>query len=284
MLRSPLDSDPPPDPSAPVFVSILCGVDGSRQSFEAARQAAVLATAGAALSLLAVTWEAGTGPTATALLSRRRALEALEHARTEARELGVRAEVEAVAAPEASTRLFDAARDNDLLVLGVSERSRAGGILIGRTAAAALHRAPVPVLIARRPPAAPFPHSILLATDGSAASRPAAELAAALARRHDARLTVVAGAGRDAAQRHELAQEAATIFAASGCEPVIIDARGKPHTAIARAAGEVGASLVITGSRGLMGVAALRSVSERVGECAPCSVLVVRPRGKAAER
>ena len=56
---------------------------------------------------------------------------------------------------------------------------------------------------------------------------------------------------------------------------------GKPHTAIAEAAEEFGASLVVTGSRGLTGLAALRSVSERVGESAPCSVLVARSAAAA---
>lgn len=267
------------DESAPVFGSILCGIDGSRQSFEAARQAAVLATGGATLRLLAVTYEIGTGSTAIALLSRRRAVEALERARLAARDLGVRAEVEAVEATQASARLLEDAAARDLLVIGISGRSRLGGILVGRTAAAALHRAPIPVLVARRPPAAQFPQSILLATDGAPSSRPAAALAAALARRHDARLSIVAAESRDATHRHELARQAADAFAATGCEPVIIDALGRPHTAIARAAAEVGASLVITGSRGLTGVASLRSVSERVAECAPCSVLVTRTAG-----
>jgi nucleotide-binding universal stress UspA family protein len=274
--RNPTDGAP-----RPVFGSILCGVGGSRQSFEAARQAAVLAGEGAELRFLAVTWEAGVGPTATALLSRRRAIDALERARVGARDLGVRADAEVVSAADAGTRLLEAARDHDLLVVGVSERSRVGGILIGRTAAAALHRATVPVLVARRPRAASFPLSILLATDGSESSQRAVELAAAIGREHDARLTVIAGSARSAARRHELARQATGLFAATGFEPVIIDTAGKPHAAIARAAEEIGASLVITGSRGLSGIAALRSVSERVGEFAPCSVLVARPPGSA---
>jgi nucleotide-binding universal stress UspA family protein len=283
MARSALDPSRSTDDGAerPVFGSILCGVDGSRQSFEAARQAAVLAADGTALHLHAVSWEAGVGPTATALLSRRRAAEALERARIAARDLGVRAKTEVVSAADAGARLLEAARAHDLLVFGVSERSRVGGILIGRAAAAALHRATVPVLVARRPPAAAFPRSILLATDGSESSKSAVELAALLARRHHARLTVVAGSARTAARRHELARQAADLFAATGCEPLIIDTVGKPHVAIARAAEEIGASLLITGSRGLTGIAALRSVSERVGEYAPCSVLVVRPAAPA---
>ena len=266
----------------PVFRSILCGVDGSRQSFEAARQAAVLAVDGAALQLLAVSWEVGVGPTATALLSRRRAVEALERSRVAARELGVVAETEVVSAPDAGARLLEASPAHDLLVLGVSERSRAGGILLARTAAAALHRATVPVLVARRPPADPFPESILLATDGSPASRRAVELATALAQRHNARLAVVAPAGPNPMRRHEPARQAAELCAAIGFEPAEIGSlSGKPHTAIAEAARELGASLVVTGSRGLTGIAALRSVSERVGEHAPCSVLVARPAAAA---
>jgi nucleotide-binding universal stress UspA family protein len=37
------------------------------------------------------------------------------------------------------------------------------------------------------------------------------------------------------------------------------------------------ADLVIVGSRGLRGLRALGSVSERLGHRAPCSVLVVKP-------
>jgi nucleotide-binding universal stress UspA family protein len=40
--------------------------------------------------------------------------------------------------------------------------------------------------------------------------------------------------------------------------------------------GGLDASLVVLGSRGLGGIRALRSVSERVGARAPCSVLVLR--------
>jgi nucleotide-binding universal stress UspA family protein len=281
VMRS-TETDKTAAPERPVFGSILCGVNGSRQSFEAARQAAVLASDGALLRLLAVAWEGGVGATATALLSRRRATEALERARATASDLGVRAEIDVVGAADAGARLLESARDHDLLVLGVSERSRAGGMLLGRTAAVALHRAVVPVLVARRPPADPFPESILLATDSSRASDRAAELATALARRHDARLAVVAAAGPTPLRRHELARQAAEACAALGYEPEMVGSLpGKAQSAIVTAAEEVGASLVVTGSHGLTGIAALRSVSERVGESAPCSVLVARPSGPA---
>jgi nucleotide-binding universal stress UspA family protein len=65
-------------------------------------------------------------------------------------------------------------------------------------------------------------------------------------------------------------------MAATGAEPVILEAPGHLHHAITDAARDLNAALVITGSRGLTGLAALRSVSERVAHAAPCSVLVVR--------
>jgi nucleotide-binding universal stress UspA family protein len=52
---------------------------------------------------------------------------------------------------------------------------------------------------------------------------------------------------------------------------------GPPHRGVAAAARDFDASLVVTGSRGLGGASALRSVSERIVHSAPCSVLVIRP-------
>jgi nucleotide-binding universal stress UspA family protein len=45
---------------------------------------------------------------------------------------------------------------------------------------------------------------------------------------------------------------------------------------VTSAAHELGAALIVTGSRGLTGFPALRSVSERIAHAADCSVLVVR--------
>jgi nucleotide-binding universal stress UspA family protein len=74
-----------------------------------------------------------------------------------------------------------------------------------------------------------------------------------------------------------LAEEAAAVLAATGSEPVILDEYGSPHRAVAAAAAELGTTLVVCGSRGLHGIAALRSTSERIAHAAPCSVLVMRP-------
>jgi nucleotide-binding universal stress UspA family protein len=260
----------------PVFASVLCGIDGSRASLEAARQAAVLARGGS-LKLVAITWEQGTGATAVAVLSRWRALNCLDRALQEIRALGVRPDVELIDDAAATTRLLRESAQHDLLVVGIHGHSRPGGILVGSTASAALHRAPVPLLIARaaRTSEAAFPERIMLALDGSAHSHAATEVALAIAARHAADVDVVTCGAHEPVQRHAIAGELAAIFAATGAEPAVHDEPGPTHRAIAAAATSAGSTLVVTGSRGLGGAAALRSVSERIGHEAPCSVLVV---------
>ena len=65
-------------------------------------------------------------------------------------------------------------------------------------------------------------------------------------------------------------------MALTATEPVVVTVRGRPAEAIVSSAAELEASLVVLGSRGLSGVHALASVSERVGAHAACSVLVMR--------
>jgi len=271
-------TDAPTAPTRPTFASIICGVDGSRPSLEAARQAALLAGDGATLAYVAVSWEQGVGATAVATLSHRHAHDCLHRVRDEARELGVEPSLVDDSAENPARRLPELAAGQDLLVVGISGHSRAGGIMVGSVASAALHRSPVPVLVARRPPeGVEFPARIALATDGTPTSDAAAELTGRLAARHGASVAIVGARYGDAPSRRGLARHAAQIMAASGTEPVDLLAPGPPHSTVATAARDFGASLVVTGSRGLTGVAAVRSVSERIAHAAPCSVLVVRP-------
>jgi len=271
-------TDAPTAPTRPTFASIICGVDGSRPSLEAARQAALLAGDGATLAYVAVSWEQGVGATAVATLSHRHAHDCLHRVRDEARELGVEPSLVDDSAENPARRLPELAAGQDLLVVGISGHSRAGGIMVGSVASAALHRSPIPVLVARRSPEdVEFPARIALATDGTPTSDAAAELTARLAARHGASVAIVGAREGEAPFRHGLAEHAAQIRAATGAEPVDLLPSGLPHSAVATAARDFGASLVVTGSRGLTGVAAVRSVSERIAHAAPCSVLVVRP-------
>ena len=261
----------------PTFGSIVCGIDGSRPSLEAARQAALLTDAGAALVYVAVSWEQGRGASAVATLSHRHARDCLQRVRDDARTHGVEPALLDEHADDPSRRLLELAAGQDLLVLGIRGRSRVGGIIVGSAASAALHRSVVPVLIARRPPAGiEFPSRILLASDGTPVSDAAAALTARIAGRRGAHVAIVGAREGDAPFRPGLAEHATKIMTATGTEPVFLDEPGPPHRAVTRAARDFDASLVVTGSRGLSGLPALRSVSERIAHAAPCSVLVVR--------
>ncbi|HET9738351.1 MAG TPA: universal stress protein [Solirubrobacteraceae bacterium] len=272
-------TDSPPSAARQMYSYILCGVDGSRPSQEAARQAAVLAGEDAALIYVAVSWEQGVGASAVATLSHKHAQECLRRARDEARELGVRTPIAMEEeGDDPAKRLMELAGGHDLLVLGMRGHSRAGGIMVGSAASAALHRSPVPVLVARRPPeGVDFPSRILLASDGTTGSDAATDHAAQLAARFGSHVAMVAAGDHEAPVRRVLAEQATRIMALTGAEPVILDRPGPPHRAVAEAARDFDASLVVTGSRGLTGVAALKSASERIAHAAPCSVLVVRP-------
>jgi nucleotide-binding universal stress UspA family protein len=267
-----------PEQTEPTFGSILCGVNGSRPSKEAARQAALLADPGSALAYVAVSWEQGCGTSAVATLSHAHAHGYLSAARSMARELEVDAGVMNEHAPDIAHRLLDLSAGHDLLAIGIPGHSRAGGIVIGRVATTVLHRSPIPVLVARRPPeGVEFPAYIVLASDGTPISGAAAELTAGIAARHRSHVVIVTVHDHDAPVVHGVGDHAARIADATGTWPEIVDLRvGPPHRGVTFAAHRLGASLIVTGSRGLSGIPALRSASERIAHAADCSVLVVR--------
>jgi nucleotide-binding universal stress UspA family protein len=266
----------PPSKADPAFTSILCGVDGSRPSLEAARQAALLAGSDTALSYVAVTWEQGTGATSVATVGHKRAEAFLRRARDDARELGAVPEIIQCAGRNPAERLIELAHEHDLLVVGIHGHSRAGGIMIGSTATALLHRSPIPVLVAR-PPAGDiaFPDRILIANDGSARSYEAATFASQIALRHGADVGLVSAYDHGATPV-SLSDVAATVRLATQAGPARFGEEGPVPRVVTTAALEFGATLIVTGSRGLTGVAAVGSSSERIAHAAPCSVMVLR--------
>jgi nucleotide-binding universal stress UspA family protein len=151
-------------------------------------------------------------------------------------------------------------------------------MMLGSTATLALHDSAVPILIARPVPAErALGERVLVATTGTGPERRAAAVAAAIAARAGGSVTLLhvegpAGPG----VRHELALEASDVLSIAGTEPVIVTTRGHGPEPIVRSAAELAATMVVLGSRGISGVRALASVSERVGAVAPCSVLVLR--------
>ncbi len=255
---------------------IVCGVDGGRRAAVAVEQATALAGDGR-VTFVAVAHVVGRGANAQASLGDLRAEHALDTARRVARDHGVAGDTHLVHSADAAGVLLQRATGADLLAIGAPLHSRVGGIAGGATSARVAHRATMPVLFAR--PAASgttFPERIVLATDGSEGSDHAADLTAAIAAARAAEVTIMhAGACSDE-QRHRMVAQAGAIADATGVEPVWAAPASSPVSAICNCADWNQASLIVLGARGLSGLRALGSVSERVAHQAPCSVLIAR--------
>lgn len=265
------------------FAHIVCGVNGSRADAETVRQAALLCGPEGRLDIFCVLDEHGYGPTEQATIAPSRGEAAIDKARRSAKELGVVARTCIVHGASAWESLSQLSSGADLLVLGSRGGSRAGGIMLGSVATEAVHRAHVPVLVARPTPGAPFPEQILLASDGSPCSRVAAELAVAIARIHESEITILTAGDESQAQRHELAEEAATIKFLTGRDPVVVTRTEPARAVIEEYARSERPSLVVVGSGGKLGIRALGSVSEHVAHNVRASVLVARTASKSEE-
>lgn len=253
-----------------IFDRVICGVDASEESLEAVRQGARLVAGDGRFLLLAVV-EVDTavhaGWAAASVLEQLKteAESALDRAHREIAHLRL-AETRLVEGPAPARLLEEIARERaELLCLGTHRHSRIAGILIGSLTTTFLHDAPCSVLIAR-PVAdgAAFPSAVLAGVDGSAEAEAALGVALGLRDRFGASVRVlVASGGRevDADAIRERHPDAEVVAA-------------RPVDALVEASGE--ADLLVVGSRGLHGVKALGSVSERVAHQARCSVLVVR--------
>jgi nucleotide-binding universal stress UspA family protein len=263
----------------PAFTNVLCGVDDSRPSAEAARQAALLATPGGAVEFVGVCSTVGEGQQRVSSLNVGRVREALEDAGRAAIQAGASATWKILRQRDPAEALLEEAHGHDLAAVGSHAGSRASGIFFGSTASTLVHRADVPVLVARQPPAEDaFPNRILVASDGSRGSAEAARLAGRIGHAYGSDVTLVhVSDGETPTMRAELARQTVELLETVGREPAFCDASGDPRDEISRLAAELGAGLVVIGSRGLGGVKALGSVSERVAHRAPCSVLVARP-------
>jgi len=240
-----------------IFERIVCGVDGSKESLEAVRQADVLLEPGGRLLLVAVadlTRAIHIQVAPTAIHALRRALEEADELDRAAQEALDSARVEVGSGTEAAALqtggfpascLLDsaAAEQAKLLVVGTHGLGRAAGILLGSVATRVLHRAPCSVLVARRPAAGLWsPRRIVVGVDDSAQAEAALRVARDLESRFGAELQSVTVA--DARPAHAL------VEAASNADLLMVGA--------ARA------------RRGL------GSVAERVAHDAHCSVLTVR--------
>lgn len=271
------------------FSTVIVGVDGTRAGFEAARQAARLVDAGGRLLLVGVEdgWDVLAGRWAGVTFAwfddgagwtyeqrqaelHRRVEASLEQA---ARQLQADCTVETRSVHGRSwesLRTLAVEERAGLLAVGTHGGSRVRGIVLGHTATSLAHEAACSLLVARPPfDPARFPASVAVGYDGSPQSEQALDVAIGIAARHE-ELPVRIVTCRPVPPG--LAREAA--IARSPAHFVFDDDRHLPDDGLVEASQSV--DLLLVGSRGLQGVAALGSTSERVAHRAACSVLIVR--------
>lgn len=250
-----------------VFDRIVCAVDGSPQALEAVRQAERLRAPNGTLHVATV------AEVDTAVHAGFAASHVLDELDATARD-GLHRAVDEVQpassellAGKPVPSLLDELRRREatLVAVGPHGRSRAAGILLGGVSTAIIHDAPCSVLIAREPKlGGEFPSSILVGVDGSEHSLAAAAVARSLAERVGAEWLIIAATGGKNIDLEAIGELSS---------PLVSDP-GRPVATLVELSQE--ADLLVVGSRGLHGPAALGSVSERVGHRAACSVLVVR--------
>jgi nucleotide-binding universal stress UspA family protein len=248
-----------------IFKKILCGVDGTPASLIALRQATRLQDEGGDLKLtvavnVAKAAHAGMAATHAADLMQTDA----EAALAEAEAIAPSATAHVVNGDPVSV-LLQEAEEATLVAVGSHGRGRAVGMLLGTVAARMLRDAPSSVLIAKEArAAATWPRSVVVGVDGSVDSADAFAVARQVAGRFDASLHAIASI------KDQLDQEAAEEIA-----PELEVVPGGAVEILTAASESV--DLIVVGSRGLHGLKALGSVSERVAYQASTSVLVVRP-------
>ncbi len=233
-----------------VFDKVVCGVDDSEAGLAAARVAGRVTAPGGLLKLVSIVDSATAvhgGYAATPILARLE--DEAEQAMARARGL---VEAESDVETEllsgrpltvlASVLKRDAAT---LVVVGRHGRSRAAGIALGSVATQLLHDAPCSVLVT--PPLeemGSWPGALVAGDDGSSGAAAAVAAATELGSRLPAPVRVLQAAADAAVEE---------LVAAASAD-----------------------DLLVVGSRGLHGVKALGSVSERAAHRASGAVLVVR--------
>jgi nucleotide-binding universal stress UspA family protein len=253
------------------FAHILVGIDGSGEALEAARQAARFAGSDGRLTLLAA-WDLAPplaqpwGAEHTTLEAERPHTHAESALRDATAHLALHQHVETETTCGSAWRALIAAAQvegHDLIAVGSHGDGRAIGILAGSTTTELVHKAPCSVLVARRA-GDDFPRKIVVGIDGSKASGDAFVVASRLSAQFGAELwPVVARGGRPPEKR--------LVALITERYEVLPDS---PVSALIAAAAD--ADLIVVGSRGLHGLKALGSVSERVAHEARCSTLIVR--------
>lgn len=259
------------------FTRTICGIDSSPQSMEAVSQGFRLCPEdgkvwGASAWDPRLAMHAGIHASTVRADLRAESVAAL----TRAQETFPDLEPMLLRGSSVSALLSAAAEEKaDLISVGSHGGPRLTGIAFGSVATAMVHHAPCSVLIARPPASGEFPGVIVHASDGSADSLDAARVAGEIGARYGSKV-ISLNVSDDPSRGQSLADEAASLIEQAGASAAAEARQGSPHKGIEDFAVSAEASLVVIGSRGVTGLKALGSVSERVAHRSPCSVLVVR--------
>lgn len=250
-----------------IFDSVLVGVDGSDESIQACRLANRLRSPTGHMVALAVAEtpyavHAGFAAPEWAWRLRGQAEDTRERV---LREFQEDPRVQArIASGRAADVLLARIRESgsDLVAVGSRGLGRVAGIVLGGVATRIVHDSPCSVLVVRGDiNATHFPRTIIVGVDGSESSESAAALAEDLGSLADAHVRHLVALGEHALEHGK---------------PVLAETDPrKPVEALVDHSREC--DLLVVGSRGRHGLAALGSVAERVAHHSACPVLIVRP-------
>jgi nucleotide-binding universal stress UspA family protein len=253
-----------------VFDRVVCGVDRSEAGLLAARAAGLAVDPAGSLTIVSA------NDSSVAVRAGWNMGNVLQELRADAAAALEQATAAAARFHEAEGKLVDGdplhvllaeveRRHATLLVVGTHGHARSAGIALGSVATYVLHEAPCSVLVARGNVATRrWPARVAVGVDGSEDSSAAYLAAAELADRAGAELRAVV-ATRD---------RGVDLEAARAIVPELEerDSRALDLLSIFSRPSD----LLVVGSRGLKGVRALGSLSERVAHESRSSVLVVR--------
>lgn len=179
----------------------------------------------------------------------------------------------------------------DLIVMGRRGTQALERVLLGSVAQRVIGYGDKDVLVVPKDCEPGLGH-LLVALDGSPSSELASERAIEIARDYGAAVTAVSVVHTDpelyaeapnvidklVLKARKILEQFASKAQAQGIKPDLLVKEGEPYTKVVEAAAELGAGLIIMGSRGRTGAVRLLlgSVAERVIGTAHCPVLVVR--------
>jgi nucleotide-binding universal stress UspA family protein len=264
---------------SPMFVNVLCAVDGEEGGFVAVEQAAALTGPEGRLTLLLVTSFSHEGAHRSPAIGSAQAKQIMDRATQIAHEAGVPSRVEVDPATPPSQVILDWSAERDLLALGAPTTPRLRAMFTAGVADTALGSFTTPLLAARSTPdERQVGDRIVVASDGREGSDELVELGQRLAQVRRAEMMLLHASGHEShARRERVEEQGRRLELATGAPNEVRVERGSAHDVIVGAAESVGASLVVMGSRRLDGLRAIGSVSRRVVHEAPCSVLLVPP-------